>query len=295
VDGRVIFRDSVVDKFFDWFDVTNADKADLDLSFLKVGKFRDDTNSWPKAGHLHLDGFAYDLIESADDTNLSNQAKVFNRIRWFDLQPTNEFHPQPFQQFASVLRSDGLVDEANTVMIQENDRQSEFIPFWSLSGLSHFSFGILLNYGYRLTPAIAASLVLILLGWIFAALGFNKRFSVPKALREVVSGSEYSVHGNLFSPTDTDAAYRGDNYNAKSYPKFNAFIYSLETFLPLVKLGVSDYWHINDAATAQGTRAGHKKHFTFGQWLRFYFWIHIIAGWILTTLMLGVLTGLIKN
>jgi hypothetical protein len=34
---------------------------------------------------------------------------------------------------------------------------------------------------------------------------------------------------------------------------------------------------------------------TGGGLLRFYYWIHLIAGWILTTLLVGALTGLIKT
>jgi hypothetical protein len=32
---------------------------------------------------------------------------------------------------------------------------------------------------------------------------------------------------------------------SKDYPKFNALVYSLETFLPLVKLGMADRWEPN--------------------------------------------------
>jgi hypothetical protein len=80
----------------------------------------------------------------------------------------------------------------------------------------------------------------------------------------------------------------------ETYPKFNACIYSLETFVPLVKLGVGDYW-IPNAHGGATLRVGKNGLLKFGSLLRCYFWFHIIAGWVLTTLWVGGFTGLIKS
>src|SRR5947209_7211152 len=46
--------------------------------------------------------------------------------------------------------------------------------------------------------------------------------------------------------------------------------YSVETFVPFLKLRISQYWTPNS-----------------GSWLQTYLWLHIAAGWILTTLWVG--------
>ena len=69
---------------------------------------------------------------------------------------------------------------------------------------------------------------------------------------------------------------------AETYPKFNAFVYSLESFVPLIKLDQSANWAPN------ANRA-------WGRFLRYYLYLHITAGWVLTTLWVGAVTGLVKS
>jgi thiosulfate reductase cytochrome b subunit len=101
----------------------------------------------------------------------------------------------------------------------------------------------------------------------------------------------------IITPT-SDAAYgtiRGSTHQLlESYPKFNAFSYSLETFVPLVKLGFGDHWTPN-AKRGQSLRLGIVSFPRTGGWLRGYLWFHIIAGWVLTTLWVGGLAGLVKT
>jgi hypothetical protein len=313
-DGKVIFRNSSVDTDFDWFGVTNADKVIIDFSWLKVQRFKDDEKSWPKANNLNLDGFTYDvIIDTENSDNLSN------RIAWLRLQPTNTFYAQPYQQLATILRARGYEDEANTVMIEKNEVQSHSTIFLSSSWWWYNIFGKSIGYGYRPMRAMWASIGFIFAGWLFFTLGFNKKFRRfedcwatqmvvelikngrcncewgRQMLVEFIAGSNYSPDGNLFSPTDTEKAFikEGDKPD-ENYPKFNAFIYSLETFVPFVKLGVGDYWQPN-ANKGRLLPWREKGFLTTGGLLRIYFWIHIIAGWILTTLLVGALTGLIKT
>jgi hypothetical protein len=80
----------------------------------------------------------------------------------------------------------------------------------------------------------------------------------------------------------------------QNYPKFNSLTYSLETFLPLVKLQMADYWAPN---ANLGTKIIEFKFgiLRLGGLLRFWLWIHTILGWVLTSLWVGRLTGLIKT
>lgn len=66
------------------------------------------------------------------------------------------------------------------------------------------------------------------------------------------------------------------------YAPFNAFIYALEKFVPLVKLDMGDFW-IPDANDR------------FGRLLLVFLHFYIFAGWVLTTLWFAGLTGILKT
>jgi hypothetical protein len=99
----------------------------------------------------------------------------------------------------------------------------------------------------------------------------------------------------MITPTNEGAYYAsGPPVIRQNYPKFNSLTYSLETFLPLVKLQMADYWAPN---ANLGTKIIEFKFgiLRLGGLLRFWLWIHTILGWVLTSLWVGRLTGLIKT
>jgi hypothetical protein len=100
-------------------------------------------------------------------------------------------------------------------------------------------------------------------------------------------------HG-IVTPPDEKAYDRGTRHLTDLYPRFNAFVYSLETFVPLLKLGISKDW-IPNATRSESIRIGSLDLPITGGELRVYLWFHIIAGWFLTTLWVGGLTGLVKT
>src|SRR4029077_13661326 len=63
---------------------------------------------------------------------------------------------------------------------------------------------------------------------------------------------------------------------SKDYPAFNAFVYSLESFTPLLKLDQTANWAPN------------------GGLLRSYLYCHIVAAWLLTSLWVAPVAGLVK-
>ena len=68
----------------------------------------------------------------------------------------------------------------------------------------------------------------------------------------------------------------------KHYPKFNALMYSIDMFIPIVDLRQESYWLPRYS----------KEH---GWIYVIYMWIHIAFGWILTTLGVVGLTGIVKK
>ena len=73
---------------------------------------------------------------------------------------------------------------------------------------------------------------------------------------------------------------------------------TLETFVPLLKLGMSEYWTPNAKRGAPLDLGALNKHgfrTNWGSAIRDYMWLHIILGWVLTTLWIGALAGLVKT
>jgi hypothetical protein len=173
------------------------------------------------------------------------------------------------------LRARGYEDEANKVMIEKNEEYGRKLPWWSSSGMWYKLFGKLIGYGYATWNAFWISIGFIIAGWILFWLGHRN---------------------NLMEATD-EHAYVKTRHNASdvidTYPKFAAFIYSLENFVPLVKLAMGDYWLPN--ANAGKDHKLWKIKWRNGRLLRWYLWFHILAGWVLTTLWVAGLTGLVKT
>lgn len=68
----------------------------------------------------------------------------------------------------------------------------------------------------------------------------------------------------------------------QDYPAFNGLMYSLDTFFPFVDFHQEAYWL---------PFAGDQ----FGWFFRLWLWVHIIAGWVLSTMAVAGLTGIIKK
>jgi hypothetical protein len=102
------------------------------------------------------------------------------------------------------------------------------------------------------------------------------------------------------TPSEPDAyeAFTRGGRPPAHYPHFNAFVYSLENFLPVVDLHLGNHWRPNVrervvADPASGEWSTVSATIT-GRMLRWYLWFHILAGWVLTPLMFAGLSGLIR-
>jgi hypothetical protein len=271
--GRLDFQNSQIANTFSWLG-SSPTNAMLDLRLAKVGTLTDDTSSWPAPGQLFLQGFVYDRIRSPSPVDAKN------RIAWLDRQPTNVFLPQPYEQLTAVFRNMGLEDEAVAVIIAKNKGYAASLH-WFPPG--HWSecfwykiFGRFVGYGYKTWRAFGLSLVFIGTGCLVFGFGRNR---------------------GLILPTDEkDCGFdaTGTPHVDQNYPAFSDFIYSLEMFVPLVKLGMDDNWRPY-ANRRTKIRIGRRRLEITGKVVRWYLWLHILAGWALTTLWVGGLTGLVKT
>ena len=271
---------------------------------------------WITRGESDSEESARNDIRSISDlkpVGIVNASAKTNSVS--DPPVSSKFLPQPYEQLAKTLRNMGLGEAAVQVMITKNSeeggdiiahdyssfrqtwksittdwRKGKYIKaitdggkiVWDLSWYK--GLGKLIDYGYHPLHAFILSLLFITVGSAIFKLGYVRNVIVPdsETAYEPVTGWTHKLED-------------GHPRRLKeSYPRFDAFIYSLETFVPLVDLGLGDKWIPNVNRTAD-FRLGRYKFAIPGSAFRWYRWIHILSGWVLTTLWVGGFTGLIKS
>jgi hypothetical protein len=240
-----------------WIGIQSPEGVVLDLIDVSAGFYGDDENSWPTAGNLHLEGFVYGNISGGPKSAES-------RLRWLALE--KEFKPQPYRQLASVLQAGGDEVGATKVLVEMQRQQSSLdrLPTRAWDFMLYVTTG----YGYHPLWAFWELAALTGVGWII----YRRAF---------LAGA--------MAPTDTGAynSYKVTGVVPQTYPRFYASVYSIEQSLQLVKLGVAERWRLDPSPN-------HKRKW-IGRFRRVWFWTQILLGWLLATLFVGGVTGLIRK
>jgi hypothetical protein len=238
----------------------------LDLTFARVGGLGDDADSWPT--YILMNEFAYDKFDEPDAT----PKDLPSRLAWLRKQP--EFRPQPYLQLSKILRRMGHDADSTAVLIvkdtlQREDDARRSNPLIRPVQLS-WSWFLRSTTGYGHAPirALGWSAAIIALGWIVFARGYRAQLIVPSE-KDACAG---------FNETQNVPFY---------YQPFSSFIYSLETFLPFVDLHQAKYW-LPARKPVPGRQA-------FAAFLLWYLRLQILSGWILSTLFVAGLTGLLHQ
>jgi hypothetical protein len=275
---------------FLWTEIQNVRNTKLDLRSASVGELGDYEASWPGKGKLFLDGFVYERF--LDGPRIPKDVRT--RLRWFDRQ--GEFKPQPYRQLAEVLRARGDEDGAKQALFElekraraEGRRGIVFAPVrWFRHG-EDAVFDATVGYGIYPGRAIWYLCGLTALGWI-----------VHRRAQRV----------GAMAPTDKEAYTEfHEGRIPVHYQPFSPLIYSVENCLPLLKLGQDERWQPDqDPRRSEPAIAGGKLRravdsvldVVVGDWaltpaaLRWFRWIMIGLGWLLTTFFVAGLTGIIK-
>jgi hypothetical protein len=274
-NGIVDFTNATINRFFKYKDVLSAETVILRLSHAKVGVLDDEKKSWPVLGKLDIDGFIYNAISNVNV--LTSQ----DRIEWIRRQYAtntdgnnstdknllrNKFNAQPYEQLASYYKGNGFDKEFGEVEIAKNDDLRKTGRLGWMENISQISLGTI-GYGYKVSNAVLASFVVIMIGWIVFHAGFKSGTMVK------TNQSEIKKIGSL-----------------KFY---QSFIYSLDMFIPIVNLFMAVQFQ-PDSNLVGCIRFNNKKIRLNGSFFQIYMWIHMISGWILTTIMISSLTGLLK-
>lgn len=256
--------------------LSTSEETTLNLRSTAVGSIQDDEATWGSADSLRLDGFTYERFHT------EGPVEAERWIKWLQQQPRARFIPQPYEQLALVLRRMGHERDAKRVMIAKNQDRARFTKFGDQGWWWYNFFGRAIGYGYAPWRAFVGSLAMILIGFLLFSLGSNDLISPTKE-----TAYEKDAKGTFV----VDA--RGKRLVSKEYPAFSPFFYSLEAFTPLLKLDQGVNW----APNANGTdvvRIGPCFYLT-GRVLRYYLYCHVILGWLLTSLWVGAVTGLVKS
>ena len=270
--GVVSLETATIDGGFIWTSVTSPADVILDLRSARIGTLWDASDSWPRKGKVVLNNLVYNEI--ADDAPID--AKT--RLDWLHRQPTERFRPQPYEQLAAVLRKGGYEADAKRILIEKEKDRARVMQLSFFERWKHRLLGWTISYGHHSWKALWSILAVVLLGCIFFEIGSRADVMRPTKESAYVS-DDGGEHRRL----------------SEDYPKFNSFVYSLDMFVPLVNLHQASYWLPNANREGKLVIAKRLTLPISGNLLRWYLWVHIILGWILTTLLVVGLSGLIRS
>ena len=239
----------------------------LDLSHAKCVVYRDSRDSWPPPGKLQLDGFTYEHFHDCP-------TDWETRRDWLKLQQRDSthgtFHPQPWTQTIKVLRDTGCdLDSRKLAICREvelarSNRWTISLErgalrklFLNIPGLWNGFLRYAVGYGYEPWRALYWSLGFFAFGWLVFATAANLGYMAPR---------ESSVQIHL-----TDVPLNGSpkRHLPQEYPRFNAPLYALDVYLPIIELGPDKAWEPSDV------QIGHRRNTKDDGWTQF---IRLVLG-----------------
>jgi len=238
-----------------------SDDAFEHLNGAQIQFIWDDPASWPKPGKLDIGQLKYQAFGALSPVD------VASRLHWLGLSATSS-DPQPYDELAKYYRSVGDMGSAAKVLIARDD------AIYSRADPIRRAWGkflkVTVGYGHEPLRTVAWMLAVVLLGAVLITIG--ARAGVMR----------------LTWP-ETTALPAGDPTAG-----LNPLLYSLDVFLPFVNLHQEHYWWPDETASGQCAIFGRSVPVR-GSLLRYYLWLQIMAGWLLSAVFIAGLTGLIQN
>lgn len=292
--GEVLFDRAVVGGYFQWTKVASAEKIKrLSFNFARIGTlgFAND-NSWPKKGTLLLDGLIYDQFDLyVDETSYveDGRLKVEELKGWLSLQIPDKAAP-PKQKNGNDGKT---LAPPKSGMAPNDAKGKKQEPMKRLPPQSKIK--------YYSQPYTQLASVLKRDGHEDDAIEIliAKNYDEPHEHWYQEAGSFLFGHGLGYGYRPWNAAWGSLAFIVLGWVLFGmafkynqmtpqggpgtqcyiswGLIYSFEAFTPVLDLFVVKKWTPR------------------GGYLYYYRWFHITMGWILTTLLVVGLTGLIQK
>jgi hypothetical protein len=233
----------------------------IDLTGAGVGNLVDDVESWPKNAYTIVD-FEY---KTRGDTGIPEVPQ----LEWIRNQ--SPWSPQPYEFAARWLKLRGKEKYGKAIQRARRNDERHFGSLSRIACLWSRVLDVFAGHGYQMwrIPGWAAMVILVGTAVFYSA--DRQRVMVmvksPDAATQPASGQKNT---KLLSRQALD------------YPQFDAFTYSLDTFLPVVDL------HQESSYLPVGNKPGRL-------WYESYLRVHILLGWLMTTLTVATLGGLGKK
>ena len=207
-----------------------------------------------------------------------------SRIDWLAKRPDGiGFSPLPYEQVAKVLFGMGHapVTRGKSLLEKERLQTKEEEMHW-LRKAGRRLWNIFAGYGYRLRYTAVWMLGIIIVGAIiFSAADWHSNIVPTHPV--VALSKEYKMQ------VAPNGDMRPTQAAPPEYPAFNPLVFSLDVFTPSAVFHQEDSW---------GPRSGG------GDWLDFdfdilwlltlWYWLEVAMGWILTSMLLLSVTGLLR-
>jgi hypothetical protein len=248
-----------------------ANPSSLDLTGAHISQVQiTDVNLWPKyvrAQNAQIDGFLTEKAvpgapPPAAIRAASNEKDIEWFERWLELTQRNGFDPAPFQQVLGFFQKTGNSTGYDKIYIASKDQERDHVcltaNFTSFGNCAYLWAASFVGYGRKLYVAVIASMVFVIFG------GF------------VFRTQEKPMYDFALTFDSPPNAVPTNRRISKDFIPLR-WAYSFDMFLPLIKL-----------------RDRHYKDVDFSGPIRFYLYIHKLAGWILGTFIVASIVSLTK-
>ena len=249
--------------------------GEVNLSFASVDVFTDDEESQDDF-NFDLTGFSYSRFLAPTNAK--------SRINWLGRRPASvPFSPQPFEQAAEALFAVGHDIDARKILLEKEKLLTEH---GSMSGAMRFLrrwWDRFAGYGYQLWKTLAWSVGIIIAGAVVFNFADDACHIVPSQPAVVVSEKYMNAqtHKCTIEGDPTKAMVR----LFPEYSEFQPLAYSADVFFPFFALHQEPYWE---------PKPGGETNEVVLYALRFLFWLEVALGWLLTSLAVLSVTGLLR-
>ncbi len=273
--------------------------------------------------NLYLDGLKYNHIYGPTDAKF--------RINWLNKIPNDYVQTQPWKQLAKVLRDMGHDEDADYLMIAFQEKKLEskkkkikginkdfecknniilccfkHLFLYSSSYLYYkFSYIFMLlykitsKYGYRPMRTVFIMVVMwFSFGFIYWYAATVAVFAPSSPLIFFDNNRTCKVESEgtqwLASPNDYNASNNWYYAAPGEYTTFQPFWYSLDVILPVVDLQMEKDWGVY-IPSPSGDVTDILPFTTLNHTIRSLVWFENLLGWILSLILVAILSGLAKN
>lgn len=301
-EGSIYLNKADIDKGLIYHEVCKKRIPEIILSGSRINTIDVNQTVWKTIENKNLHGCIYNSISPAVPDEYTEKRNKKNT--WISSNNSVNCSPQPYRQLAKVLDEMGYEKGAKEVRMEMNDQLTQKCPSSKTEQDKFEQIGIndtsqkqkflhwificwlkflkyVIGYGYKPFRAINYALIIVAIGALFYHIGFNRDMM------------HVDYRGNVVK----EVAIESDAYQ----PKFSAVVYSLDVFLPIINLHQVEYWkpqpkpgHPNVATQDKPERLSTYVT-SFGFWLKIWMYFQIFSGWFLVTLLIGGLSGLIRE